>query len=176
MLGFCHRMLRIRGFYTENVQSAPYEISYEQPEADFFFIDNEDYLLGFLLNNPYFIEDPSAAVEYYISDGKNSAEKLKSLCEALIDAPPAGILEFASGFGRVTRHLNTAYFNVTASDIHPKAMSYIEKYIGVDICQSSPTHEDFKAPKDFDVVFALSFFSHMPDKSFGRWLKPCTTA
>ena len=31
--------------------------------------------------------------------------------------------------------------------------------------------EQFSAPEQYDMVFALSFFTHMPRSSFGRWLK-----
>ena len=30
--------------------------------------------------------------------------------------------------------------------------------------------EDFRPSEQFDVVFALSFFTHMPKSTFGRWL------
>jgi SAM-dependent methyltransferase len=30
--------------------------------------------------------------------------------------------------------------------------------------------EDLRFAEQYDVVFALSFFSHMPETSFGRWL------
>ena len=31
--------------------------------------------------------------------------------------------------------------------------------------------ENFRPDKPYDAIFALSFFSHMPRETFGRWLK-----
>jgi len=31
--------------------------------------------------------------------------------------------------------------------------------------------EDLALGRTFDVVFALSFFSHVPEATFGRWLR-----
>ncbi|WP_321335707.1 class I SAM-dependent methyltransferase [Breoghania sp.] len=87
-------------------------------------------------------------------------------------ARPARVLEFASGYGRVTRHLKkTIDCEVHASDIHPQACEFIEKELQVTAIVSDYEPENFKTTTNYDFVFALSLFSHLPDRLFGRWLK-----
>jgi SAM-dependent methyltransferase len=84
---------------------------------------------------------------------------------------PEKIIEFASGYGRVTRHLDNDYFDVTSSDIHDEAINFISENFNVKTILSTKNPDEFDLDKTYDVVFALSFFSHMPDKSFGKWIK-----
>ena len=85
---------------------------------------------------------------------------------------PIKLLEFASGYGCVTRHLkkNPAY-DVVSCDIHPQAVDFLSSRLKVKAIQSVHTPEEFATVDKFDVAFATSFFSHMPKSSFGRWLK-----
>ena len=148
-------------------------VSYEQPEKPaFLLIHSDDYLLNFLVHNEHY-KSYSAAVANYISDGLDSAEKLKKLCvEYLPERKDERIelLEFASGYGRVTRHIDKSRFNITASDIHENAIAFLEKQFKVKTFLSATNPKDFNPPLLYDVVFALSFFSHMPDATFGSWI------
>ena len=47
------------------------------------------------------------AINYYLSDGKKCADQIRLVCTELFghDAQNVSLLEFASGFGRVTRYL-----------------------------------------------------------------------
>ena len=40
----------------------------------------------------------------------------------------------------------------------------------METLESYPTPELFKSSGSFDLTIALSFFSHLPDESFARWL------
>ncbi|MDG1462796.1 MAG: class I SAM-dependent methyltransferase, partial [Gammaproteobacteria bacterium] len=82
------------------------------------------------------------------------------------------LFEFAAGFGCVSRHLkNNERFDTIACDIHPKAISFLRDELKMKTFQSAHLPEDFKPGGQHDVIFALSFFSHMPRETFGRWLK-----
>ena len=90
-------------------------------------IHPEDFIFRFLIDNPTF-PDQSQAVRYYFEDGRRSADKLKEVLPGLgIDVDkPFSLLEFASGYGCVTRQLANAMpaINVTACDIHTQATDF----------------------------------------------------
>jgi SAM-dependent methyltransferase len=111
---------------------------------------------------------------HYFEDGASSASRLDAhLAElSLAERRPIKVLEFASGYGCVSRHLKkNPRLDVTSCDIHPAAIEFLTGEIGVRAVQSSHLPEDFRTPEQYDAVFALSFFSHMPKATFGRWIK-----
>jgi SAM-dependent methyltransferase len=81
-------------------------------------------------------------------------------------------LDFASGYGSVARHLpNVApTLHLSACDIHPQAVSFLKDVLSIDAFQSDTDPKRLELPK-FDVVFALSFFSHLPKRTFAGWLE-----
>ena len=137
-------------------------------------IHPDDFIFDFLVHNPVF-ESVEAAVGYYFTDGASSAKKLRALLSDVckLGNVPFSLLEFASGFGCVSRHLVNAIpsCELTASDIHPEAIRFLRNVLGVDAIPSTASPEDFPAEKTFNVVFALSFFSHMPKPTFTRWIR-----
>lgn len=138
-------------------------------------IHPEDLIFQFVTRFPGFLTNEQA-VKYYFHDGANSAKKLNQLLFSelgLKRSADISLLEFASGYGCVTRHLvgELAPLNVVSCDIHEAACTFIESVIGVKTIRSSTKPEDLGIENGaFDVVFALSFFSHMPDRTWGRWL------
>lgn len=136
-------------------------------------IHDNDFIFHFLLNNPMLPNDADK-VNYYFQDGAQSAQLFISLINKyLAKKENIKVLEFASGYGRVSRHL-TKLNNITelcCSDIHPEAMQFIADNLGVKTYPSVDAPEDFNPDEKFDVVFALSFFSHMPASSWGKWLQ-----
>jgi SAM-dependent methyltransferase len=130
-----------------------------------------DHIFWFILNLPYF-QDKAEAVRGYFSNGNESARKLKTILADLIPTRDVSMLEFASGYGCVTRHLRHEIPNldVTACDIHPAAVDFIRNVLGVKCELSDSAPEGLALGKLFQVVFALSFFSHMPDRTWRRWL------
>jgi hypothetical protein len=139
-------------------------------------VHERDQILRFLLDHEIWSE-PDGPIEYYFRDGRTSAERLASLLarpDGNGDRPVnrQSLLEFASGYGCVTRHLGQVLpdLEVVSSDIHSEAIDFLEREIGVPAFISSSAPDDFRAPQQFDVVFALSFFSHMPERTWRRWL------
>jgi Methyltransferase domain len=131
-----------------------------------------DFMYWFCCTHPGFTLEQ--AIQYYFWDGGRSTGKLASVLAelALPTSLPIKLLEFASGYGCVTRHLKkNPEYDVVSCDIHPEAVDFLRDRIGVKAMHSVHTPEDFAPVDKFDVVFALSFFSHMPKSSFGRWLK-----
>jgi glycosyltransferase involved in cell wall biosynthesis len=150
-------------------------VKYAEPLGVTPAVHERDQILRFLLNH-YVWSEEEGAIEYYFSDGRNSAERLASLLSQLNggngDSPHGSLLEFASGYGCVTRHLTRVLpeVQVVSSDIHSAAVEFLNREIGVDAFLSSTSPEDFDPPGRFDAIFALSFFSHMPEATWKRWL------
>jgi len=138
-------------------------------------IDPDDFIFRFVYQNPKFTSK-EAAVRFYFDNGQNSASQLSTILKEVCkydDKQNISLFEFASGYGCVTRHLKNVvpWVNVTACDIHAQAMSFIREKLDTNAVLSNSVPEQLAVAEKFDVVFALSFFSHMPDTTFGRWLK-----
>jgi SAM-dependent methyltransferase len=134
----------------------------------------QDFIFHFILKHPAF-SDMDDAVRYYFDDARRSAELLKSVLENDLSVNVTErkeMLEFASGYGAVTRHLRAVFpaFDITSSDIHPEANNFITEELRGKAIQSSSVPECFDAGREYDLVFVLSFFSHMPATTWSRWL------
>lgn len=133
----------------------------------------EDFIFRFLIDNPGF-NSKEKAIEYYFNDGAKSTSKLKSLLEEIckFESPRLELLEFASGYGCITRHAKNIMPEIdwTACDIHEQAIAFIEDKLATKAILSKSDPRQFSTAKKYDVVFALSFFSHMPKSTFTLWL------
>ena len=58
---------------------------------------------------------------------------------------------------------------ISTCDIHQDAVNFNASILGLRSFLSSPKPEELTLPKQ-DLIFALSFFSHMPESSYARWL------
>ena len=132
----------------------------------------QDFIYHFCCTHPQLT--PEAGANDYFSDGARSARKFVDLVSTFEDLNPRSmdLLEFASGYGCVSRHLKQyPQINLTACDIHEQAVDFVRDTLGVKTVLSKSTPEAFTLPQSYDLVFALSFFSHMPKSSFGRWVR-----
>jgi hypothetical protein len=134
-------------------------------------IHPQDFIYKFIENNP--AVDP---LNYYITDGALSASKLRTLIDKetnLASSAPFSLLEFASGYGCVTRHLKKVLplAEVVSCDIHTEAMVFISTKLCTEVQLSVTYPSDFDLQRQFDCVFALSFFTHVPKAMFGSWMQ-----
>lgn len=134
-------------------------------------IHDSDFIYWFDYGNAPENEKHQIALRY-VHLGLATAQILSELIKQY--PPPRQnfrILDFASGYGRVTRWLGPTLpdAEVHASDIHPDAVAFMQS-IGLNAFLSHSDPSRFTAPGTFDVIWALSFFSHMPKRTFGRWL------
>ncbi len=134
----------------------------------------DDHIFNWLLSNPVF-DSQDSAIRYYFNDGKRSAEKLADLVKRFptTSATPR-LLEFASGYGCVSRHLVKAMpqVEITSCDIHAEAMAFLNSHVPDTLqLQSQHRPENFQVAPEYDYVFALSFFSHMPRTTWSSWLR-----
>ena len=81
-------------------------------------------------------------------------------------------LDFASGYGRTTRfvveHLPAE--RVTVAEIQRDALEFQQREFGVNTLASTSDPDELESSTRFDLVFVASLFTHLPDRTFGRWL------
>jgi SAM-dependent methyltransferase len=83
------------------------------------------------------------------------------------------LLDFASGYGRLTRFLvhRMPPDRIWVSDIQADAVSFQQSEFGVQGFVSTPDPADLPCERTFDFIFVASLFSHLPDATFRAWLK-----
>lgn len=116
-------------------------------------------------------QNPARAVFGYFNVGSLIAEKLHQIVTTNA-LPQHEILDFGSGYGRVSRFL-PHYFsssNITVSEVKEQALKFQNKALGFNTSMHTQNAESFKAT-GLDTIFALSVFTHLPQNSFEAWLK-----
>ena len=134
-------------------------------------ISAQDDIFGFFAGHP----SSRNPLRDYLADGWRTLSELMLLLEA-VDQPllkTPRMLEFASGHGRFTRHLVKALGaqRVVVSDVVPSAVEFSRSTFGVDGFLSASVPEQVRWPGQYDLVFVLSLFSHLPRSTWGRWLQ-----
>src|SRR5689334_4728947 len=92
-----------------------------------------DHIWNFVTQHPGF-GSRDAAIGYYFTDGANSAAKFIGLLaeHQSLNSQPARVLEFASGYGCVTRHLcKRPEIDVVSCDIHKEAVRFLRESMQV---------------------------------------------
>jgi SAM-dependent methyltransferase len=133
-------------------------------------IHPDDDIFNFIVREPY-SHNP---VRDYLADGWRTLSETMVVLERL--GRPltrmGSVLEFASGYGRFTRHLAKVLpGRVTCSEILPEAVDFAREQFGVDAFRSSydPAEVDFRGR--YDLVFVLSLFTHLPVPAWKGWLR-----
>ncbi|WP_287169842.1 class I SAM-dependent methyltransferase, partial [Pseudomonas sp.] len=134
-------------------------------------ISAQDDIFGFFRGHPSSVNP----LRDYFADGWRTLSELMLLLEA-VDKPllrTASVLEFASGHGRFTRHLVKALGaeRVTVSDIVVDAVDFSQQTFGVKGFTSASVPEQVRWPQQYELVFVLSLFSHLPRSTWARWLQ-----
>ena len=133
-------------------------------------ISPDDDIYGFFDGHPTSINP----LRDYLADGWRTLSELMLLLEQA-GRPLVGfesVLEFASGHGRFTRHLARAIGaqRVTVSDVVAGAVDFARAHFGVQGFDSARRPQDVRWPQQYDLVFVLSLFSHLPRATWKPWL------
>jgi SAM-dependent methyltransferase len=83
------------------------------------------------------------------------------------------VLEFACGHGRNVRHTVKRFpaGNVFVSDIYESAVAFNIDQFGVRGRLSVHDPKELNWDERFDLIVVPSLFSHLPESTFGAWLK-----
>lgn len=134
-------------------------------------ISPDDDIFRFFRNHPSSLNP----VRDYLADGWRSLAELQRIMEA-IDlklSTCTSFLEFASGFGRFTRHLATVLprGSLYVSDVVPGSVTFAREQFGVEGFYSTTDPAALNPGKQFQIIFVLSLFSHLPRATWGAWLE-----
>jgi 2-polyprenyl-3-methyl-5-hydroxy-6-metoxy-1,4-benzoquinol methylase len=82
------------------------------------------------------------------------------------------VLDFASGYGRLTRILTQKLpkERIWVSDIYAEAVAWQARTFGVHAFPSAPSPEALRHEGTHDIVWVGSMFSHLPAPLFHQWL------
>ncbi len=109
------------------------------------------------------------AVAGYFRVGCTASHALRQILDQR-QLQPASLLDFGSGYGRMSRFL-PGYFpesDITVSEVKPLALKFQQQHLGLKTLSHGPSPADFPATK-FDAIVALSVFTHLPQTLFEAW-------
>ncbi|MEP7156185.1 MAG: class I SAM-dependent methyltransferase [Betaproteobacteria bacterium] len=118
-------------------------------------------------------------IREYLADGWRTLSELMVILETL-DQPLLkmdSVMEFAAGFGRFTRHL-TRYLpgRVSCADVLPGSVDFLHEQFGVKTMLSGHDPAAMKFPEQYELVFVLSMFTHLPPARWQAWMKALAAA
>jgi len=117
--------------------------------------------------------DPGAVFNYFDS-GLKMLHPLRALARWKFGgfSKVGRLLDFASGFGRLTRFLvqELPASAIVVSDIQADAVESQRRAFGVDGLVSATDPARLRSPDLFDMIFVASLFTHLPESRFHEWL------
>jgi len=139
-------------------------------------IDPEDEMLGFLLESCE--GDRDRALHAYFQSGASVAGAMAQVLAWRFGEPGrvGRLLDFASGYGRVTRFLLRLLpaERIWVADVYAAGVTFQQRRFGVHGIVSTIRPEDF-APAagsgTFDAILVTSLFTHLPEERFVAWLR-----
>ena len=138
-------------------------------------IDPRDDIFRFFYNHPLACNP----VREYLADGWLTLSELMLLMDSIGRAltRTRSMLEFAAGFGRFTRHLAPVLpGRLTCSDLHPGSVDFLRGEFGVAGFYSTEDPGKLAIAERYELVFALSMFTHLPPAAWGPWLRKLFSA
>jgi 2-polyprenyl-3-methyl-5-hydroxy-6-metoxy-1,4-benzoquinol methylase len=83
------------------------------------------------------------------------------------------VLEFACGYGRLTRHLirRISPSKLTVSDIDRTAVDFVRRSFGVEGFYSSREPEELIHDRRYALIIVVSLFSHLSAERWPGWLR-----
>jgi SAM-dependent methyltransferase len=139
-------------------------------------IDDRDEMLSFLVAAQE--GDRDRALFAYFRSGLSVADAMtQALRWRFGGMDKVGrLLDFASGYGRVTRFFlrELPAERVCVADVYADGVRFQTERFGVQGIVSTVRPEDFSSPESverFDAITVTSLFTHLPDRRFVDWLR-----
>jgi SAM-dependent methyltransferase len=132
-------------------------------------IDERDDMLDFAIS--MFGHDRDRALVSYFQNALEQFELVRHI--AGWRGPVRRMLDFASGYGRLTRLLvhQKLADEVTVADILEGGMQFQAEQFGVRTILSKTRPEELVTPDRYDLIFVASLFTHLPASTFTPWLR-----
>ena len=115
----------------------------------------------------------SATIEYFQVGSQAAAmlDQVLAWCGRRWDDLDA-MLDFAAGYGRVTRFLcqRVPADRLWIGEILAPAVQFQRETFGVHALQSQTDPDTVALPRQYDLISVVSLFSHLPEATFSRWL------
>lgn len=115
------------------------------------------------------------AVSMYMESGRRIWSALRQVVTWRFGSPAWGgnFLDFASGYGRVTRHIvaEVPKERVWISDIYAEGVAFQQQAFGVHGLVSTAAPDQFSCDVGFDCILVSSLFTHLPEARFLGWLQ-----
>jgi len=135
-----------------------------------------DEMLGFLVESSG--GDRDRALYAYFQSGASIAGAMAQVLRWRFgdSGRPARLLDFASGYGRVTRFLlrSLPAERIWVADVYAGGVGFQQQRFGVGGIVSTLLPEDFAGaagPGAFDAILVTSLFTHLPEARFIAWLR-----
>jgi SAM-dependent methyltransferase len=130
-------------------------------------------MLGFLVDGAQ--GDRDRGLFSYFRSGSSVADALLQVLRWRFgDLDRIGkVLDFASGYGRITRFLlsEVPADRLWVADVYADGVRFQQERFGVRGVVSSVRPQDFTLDETFDAVLVTSLFTHLPEERFLAWLR-----
>lgn len=106
--------------------------------------------------------------QHYLDVGREAIEILTGQLIANKRPIPQKVLDYASGSGRVTRHLQALFpdAQLTCLDLYQEHLDFCAREFGVDTIRATENPDDVVVSPEYDLVFSGSLLTHLPQKWF----------
>jgi len=109
------------------------------------------------------------AFHYYFYSGGRVAHRLQNYLLSAGHRPARmSMLDFACGYGRVTRYFDLLFNHVTASDLEPEMLDFVGDRFAQRVVPSSQDIERV-ALDNYDLVFSFSLLTHLNPEIWSDW-------
>jgi SAM-dependent methyltransferase len=138
-----------------------------------FDVHADDEILHFFLYTQGYPFDQALAA--YFDSGRQIWKTVRQILSWRFGSPRACglLLDFASGYGRLTRHIvaELPKESVWVSDIYAEGVAFQERTFGVKGIVSRSDPKDLRFETRFDCILVSSLFTHLPAARFSGWLR-----
>jgi SAM-dependent methyltransferase len=133
-------------------------------------ISGRDHSLHWALDHNH--QHRGQALVTYFRSGLMGARVLHRLLEWRFEerAATARVLDFAAGYGRVARFAKPLVGELDAVEIDAGAVEFLQRVLEVPAYRSSSDPSTLVLDRRYDLVWAASLFSHLPERRFRAWL------
>jgi SAM-dependent methyltransferase len=147
------------------------EQGYSNEEINFNISKNDTMYQNALKNKV----NPTEAHLSYLLTGLQIAQVVRAILEYKFKDlnQIEAFLDFAAGYGRVTRFLLPLLSpqRLYVSEIKARAVAFQQQQFGVQGFLSTEEPENLSINQQFDCILALSLFTHLPAATFEKWLR-----